>query len=91
LTTDGLLLEAQLLAVNADETSQGEYWIRLQAGMYTTAVGGSVEAVGDTSGTVTRAEAINQRVTGWAYRIPGYTFNSMTRRKDDLLQSVDSS
>jgi hypothetical protein len=91
LTADGLLLEAQLLALNADETNQGEHWVRLQAGMYTTAVGGSVEAVGDTTGTVTRAEAINQRVRGWAYRIPGYTFNSMTRRKDDLLQSVDSS
>ena len=88
LTADGLLLEAELLALNADETTEGEYWIRLQAGMYTTAIGGSVEAVGDTSGTVTRAEAINQRVRGWAYRIPGYTFNSMTRSKDDLLQST---
>ena len=88
LTADGLLLESELIAVNADEASQAEYWIRLQAILYTTAVGGSVEAAGDTSATGTRAEVINQRVRGWAYRIPGYTFNSMTRSKDDLLQST---
>ena len=87
LTADGLLLESELLALNADETAQGEYWIRLQAGLYTTAVESSIEAVDDASETSARAEAINSRVMGWAYRIPEYTFNSMTRRKDDLLQS----
>ena len=87
LTADGLLLESELLALNADETAQGEYWIRLQAGLYTTAVESNIEAVDDASETSARAEAINSRVMGWAYRIPEYTFNSMTRRKDDLLQS----
>ena len=88
LTADGLLLESELLAVNADDTTQGEYWIRLQASLYTTAVESSVEKVGDASETSARAEVINKRVAGWAYRIPGYTFESMTRRKDDLLQSA---
>jgi hypothetical protein len=55
--------------------------------LYTTALESSVEDVDDTSGTSARAETINKRVTGWAYRIPEYTFDSMTRRKDDLLQS----
>ena len=87
LTADGLLLESALLAVNADGTTEKEYWIRLQAGLYTTAVESSVEAVDDTSETAARAEAINKRVTGWAYRIPKYTFDSMTRGIDDLLQS----
>jgi len=88
LTADGLLLESELLGVNADETTDGEYWIRLQAGLYTTALESSVEAEDGASGTGARAKAINERVRGWAYRIPGYTFESMTRRKDDLLQSI---
>jgi hypothetical protein len=91
LTADGLLLESELIALSADEAAEGEYWIRLQAGLYTTAVESSVEAADDASGTGARAKTINERVRGWAYRIPGYTFESMTRRKDDLLQSVDTS
>ena len=91
LTADGLLLESELLAVNTDETTDGEHWIRLQAGLYTTALESSVEAADDASGTGARAQTINERVRGWAYRIPGYTYDSMTRRKDDLLQSVDTS
>jgi hypothetical protein len=87
LTADGLLLESELLAVEADETTEGEYWIRLQAGLYTTAFESQVGAVDDATGTSARAEAINKRVKGWAYRIPEYTFDLMTRRKDDLLQS----
>ena len=87
LTADGLLLELELIALNADETTDGEYWIRLQAIVYTTALESSVEAADGASGPGARAKAINERVRGWAYRIPGYTFESMTRRKDDLLQS----
>jgi hypothetical protein len=88
LTADGLLLESELLAVNTDQKAESEYWIRLQAGLYTTALESQVGAVDDATGTSARAEAINKRVKGWAYRIPDYTFDSMTRRKDDLLQSA---
>ena len=95
LTADGLLLDLDLLAVNtgtefeiADETSEAEYWIRLRAGLYTTAVGTAVEKAEDTA-TNSRAEAINDRVDGWAYRIPGYKFESMSKRKADLLQAAE--
>jgi len=91
LTADGLLLESELIAINAHETSDGEHWVRLQAGLYTTALESSVEAVDGASATGARAQTINERVRGWAYRIPGYTYDSMTRRKDDFLQSVDTS
>ena len=90
LTADGLLLEAELIAINADKTTEKEHWIRLQAGLYTTAVESSIEEVDDAGKTSERAESINQRVTGWAYRIPSYTFDSMTRRSDDLLQPAGS-
>ena len=90
LTADGLLLESELLAPDADQTTDKEYWIRLQAGLYTTAVESSVEEVGDAAKTSDRAETINKRVTGWAYSIPEYTFDSMTRRRDDLLQPAGS-
>ena len=88
LTADGLLLESELLDINADETTESEYWIRLQAGLYTTAVESNVEDVDDAGKTSDRAESINQRVTGWAYSIPEYTFDLMTRRKGDLLQAA---
>ena len=88
LTADGLLLESELLAINADETTERECWIRLQAGLYTTAVESNVEGVDDAGKTSDRAESINQRVTGWAYSIPEYTFDLMTRRKGDLLQAA---
>ena len=95
LSADGLLVEAQLLAIETsaeaemvDEPAQSEYWLRLQAGLYTTALGSDVETVGDNKAAGTRAEVINSRTKGWAYHIPRYKFDSMTRRKDDLLQSV---
>ena len=90
LTADGLLLESELIAINADKTTEKEYWIRLHAGLYTTAVESSIEEVDDAGKTSERAESINKRVTGWAYRIPSYTFDSMTRRNDDLLQPAGS-
>ena len=62
---------------------------RLQAGLYTTAIDTVVEETDDTSATITRAEVINNRVGGWAYRIPKYKFDTMSRRKDDLLQAAE--
>jgi len=98
LTADGLLLEADVLAVEsgkeagfAEESVEGEYWIRLEAGLYTTAVESGVEVLDDTSGVGSRAETINNRVNGWAYRISRQKFDSMTKRKDDLLKPADSS
>jgi hypothetical protein len=86
VTADGLLLEAELLK---DEAEGEEHWIRLQAGLYTTALESGVEAEGEGPGD--RAETINDRVSGWAYRIPGYKFEAMNKRMDDLLKPVESS
>jgi len=97
LTADGLLLESELISVEPggeseieDQAPENEYWIRLHAGLYTTALDSGVEAAGDTSETGARAETINSRVNGWAYSIPGYTFDSMTQRMEDLLQAAES-
>jgi len=35
------------------------------------------------------AEAINQRVTGWAYQIPLYKFDAVNKRMEDLLAEVE--
>lgn len=84
LTADGLLIEAGLLErPAADESDDREFWIRIEAGLYTTALGAGAES-GNTE-TRARAESINQRVKGWAYRIPQYKFKSMSVKMDDLL------
>lgn len=36
-----------------------------------------------------RAREINQRVDGWAYRIPQYKFDAMNKRLEDLLLAAD--
>jgi len=94
LTADGLLVEAELVSSESEaagsETAEKEYWLRVRAGLYTTAIDGAVEAVDDPSGTASRADGINNRVEGWAYRIPQYKYESMTRRLTDLLQSTES-
>lgn len=84
LTADGLLIEAGLLErPGPDESADREFWIRIEAGLYTTALGTDAESQ-DTD-TRARAESINQRVKGWAYRIPQYKFKSMGVKMDDLL------
>jgi len=88
LTADGLMVETELLAIpGADgESEQTEHWIKIAAGVYTTGVGTLVEGETNNPETLARAEEINNRVNGWAYRIPGYKYDSMTRRMDDFLQ-----
>jgi len=107
VTADGLRIDAELVAVPAaggaaddsageagkDETEPAsDYWIRLQAGLYQTAVESGVTAPEEDAAAETgkRAEGINQRVSGWAYRIPKYKFDGMTRRMEDLLKALDS-
>lgn len=96
-----------------------EHWIRLQAGLYQTAVESAVEAPSDAAETepetgpeagpetgdaaaegpggekaaaaadaTQRANEINRRVAGWAYRIPTYKYDSMSKRMADLLQAA---
>jgi hypothetical protein len=49
------------------------------------------EAAGDQAGddAEVRVREINQRVAGWAYRIPQYKFDAMNKRMEDLLLAVD--
>jgi hypothetical protein len=46
--------------------------------------GGSDEPV-TTSDAIAEAEALNERLTAWRYRIPAYQYSQLTRRIEDLL------
>lgn len=43
-----------------------------------------VEAIGSDA-----ADSINERVNGWAYRIPLYKYDAMNKRMDDVLGAVE--
>ncbi|MFC1690214.1 DUF4340 domain-containing protein [Pseudomonadota bacterium] len=90
LTADGLQVAVQLIQQAArQESSTPEFWIRLEAGLFTTALGtpaGSEEANEETR---KRAEEINNRTRGWAYRIPQYKYKAMTPKMEDLLEVND--
>ena len=88
LTADGLSLDLALLTVpgaDGDEASAA-HWLRLEAGVYTTGVDSGVNDEAEDTATLERAEAINKRVAGWAYQVPDYRFESMTRNMEDLLK-----
>jgi hypothetical protein len=94
VTADGLRIDTELTAIDAtDDADQAdsEYWIRLQASLFQTAVDSAVTAPEDGGETGDRAAAVNDRVSGWAYRIPKYKYDAMTKRVDDLLKEVDES
>jgi hypothetical protein len=93
ITADGLQIEADLAAQQGQEEGESgddEYWIRLRAGLYQTALDSAVKPPeeGDNE-TAERAESINQRVDGWAYRIPKYKFDGMTKHMEDLLKTPE--
>lgn len=99
VTADGLRLDVDLAGLEPPEggdEAAAEHWIRLQAGLYKTAVESAVEApqavAGEAgegaSGANERAAEINRRVSGWAYRIPKYKYDSMGKRLEDLLQQA---
>lgn len=112
VTADGLRVDASLIDVgneaaadadgsDADAAAPGEYWIRLQAGLYQTALDRAVqESVagepgddmaaesGETVDPAERARTINARVEGWAYRIPKYKFDAMNKNMADLLKAL---
>ena len=94
VTADGLRIDTELTAIDATgdaDQADGEYWIRLQASLYQTAVDSAVTAPEDGGETGERAEAVNDRVGGWAYRIPKYKYDAMTKRMDDLVKETDES
>ena len=87
VTADGLNVEADMVELAEGEDEQ--HWLRIEAGVYATAVDKDIETEGgeDASG---RAQSINERVSGWAYRIPEYKYGAMTKRMDDLLREVEA-
>lgn len=89
LTADGLDAEVSLVSTPGDEESDPEYWLRLQSGVYTTAVGSGVDEEQDSDATAERAVQINERVDGWAYRVPRYKYDAMVKRMDDLVQKTE--
>jgi hypothetical protein len=91
LTADGLTVDADLMAVEnpAAESGDQEHWLRLRAGVYTTSLDSVADTAVDQEATLERAENINARADGWAYRIPRYKYDPMTRNMEDLLKSID--
>ncbi|MFC1694624.1 DUF4340 domain-containing protein [Pseudomonadota bacterium] len=99
VTADGLTVDVDLIVVEKAESETGasstesgepeeaEYWLRLRAGIYTTAIEGVTGTSGNDAATAARAEEINRRVDGWAYRIPGYRHDPMTREMEDMLKA----
>lgn len=89
LTADGLNVEASLVEVPGEEGASAAHWIMLQAGLYTTTVDAGVDPdAGDE--TQQRAEALNQDVAGWAYRIPQYKYSAMVKRMEDLVKEIQA-
>jgi hypothetical protein len=87
LTVDGLNIEAELATVEGDGENDDGRWIRLEAGVFDTAVGSGVDENAG-GAAAERADEINQRVSGWAYRIPEYKYTSMSKRMEDLVQET---
>ncbi len=87
LTADGLVVTTDLLAVDDGQGGDAEprYWIQLVAGIYTTGIGTAAAAGSDVAATRARADEINSRVSGWAYEIPAYRYETMVRRMDEFL------
>jgi hypothetical protein len=89
LTADGLIVEAELVALAQAGDDGEEHWLRIEAGTRTTAVedGMDEEAA---AATAERAAAINARASGWAYRVPQYKFESMSKRMEDLVRETEA-
>ena len=90
LTVGGLQLTLDLLVLDgedADSSADDEHWVRVEAGTYTTGVESGVE---DGEGALQRAEDLNQRVRGWAYRIPQYKFDNMNKSMEDMLKAPEA-
>jgi hypothetical protein len=92
LTFDGLALTA---TAEADEANpDAAPWLRFSARFDADQAAefavpdddGGADGDDDTPNIAAEAEAINQRVDGWRYRIPSYQYDQITRRLEDLLQ-----
>ena len=85
LTADGLQVFAKLVS------REDQSWISLSASAYLRAGSGEpIETGTEADASLELAERvsrINERVTGWAYRIPQHKSEVLTKRMDDLLMA----
>ncbi len=88
LTADGMRVSAKLVS------KEDQHWISLSASEYQPAGSGEpVEPGTETDAPLEPAERvkrINVRVTGWAYRIPQYKAEVLTKQMDDLLKPLET-
>jgi len=85
LTADGVEARAEVVTVD------GKSWLKLEAFPYpeqkTEPVEGeTVDAAA--ADQLRRIESINQRVRGWAYSVPEFKAELMSKRKDNLLKPL---
>jgi len=88
LTADGLQVSAKLVS------REDQYWVSLSASAYKSASSGELAEPGIENQAplelTERVIQINERVTGWAYRIPQYKAEVLTKRMDDVLKPLES-
>ena len=88
LTADGVQVSARLAS------SQEHYWLSLSASIYKPNSSADLVDAGDESQTSAepseRVGMITDRVTGWAYRIPQYKAELLTKRMDDVLKPAEA-
>ncbi|MEX2496967.1 MAG: DUF4340 domain-containing protein [Woeseia sp.] len=93
-TFDGLQVRVNVFPqeAGAEENNAAHgRWISLQASAMAEQTNGEDSSPADDGpapqqGTAAEeAAAINERVSGWTYRIPGHKANQLTRRWDDIL------
>ena len=81
------LLTFSGLEVTVEGVIEGEeHWIRLHAAAPHAESG----EAGDEDPAVAEAKAWNRRVAGWAFRIPAYKYESMTKRMEDMLKPLEA-
>jgi hypothetical protein len=87
LTADGLQVSAKLVS------REDQHWISLSASAYQPAGSGEPDGPGTETEAplepAERAKRINERDTGWAYRIPQHKSEVLTKRMDDLLTAPE--
>jgi hypothetical protein len=86
ITADGLQMKARLIQM------EEAYWLTTGASAWQAEKAGVEQAdEAPTEDVAQRVSQINERVEGWAYRIPHAKFQLMTKRMDDLIQPIEDS
>jgi hypothetical protein len=87
VTAGGLDLAARVVGRPGEEDTETDYWLALEAGLYTTSLDQEVDDAGREA-SAERAAEINRRVSGWAYSIPKFNHDAMNKRMADLVQEI---